>query len=106
MKDIINRGGVKINPTDIENLIAAHPAVTLAAIAPMGDDIIGEKAFLFVTLAPDASLTFDQMIDYLSASGIAKLRWPERLEIVDDMPMTPTKKVMKHVLTGMVSSSS
>jgi non-ribosomal peptide synthetase component E (peptide arylation enzyme) len=72
----------------------------------MGDDIMGEKACLFVTLAPDASLTFDQMIDYLSASGIAKLRWPERLEIVDDMPMTPTKKVMKHVLTGMVSSSS
>jgi len=106
VKDIINRGGVKINPTDIENLIAAHPAVTLAAIAPMGDDIMGEKACLFVTLAPDASLTFDQVIDYLSAAGIAKLRWPERLEVVDDMPMTPTKKVMKHVLTGMVSSRS
>jgi len=106
VKDIINRGGVKINPTDIENLIAAHPAVTLAAIAPMGDDIMGEKACLFVTLVPGKVLSFDEMIDYLAKAGIAKLRWPEKLEVIDEMPMTPTKKVMKHVLTGMVSSSS
>ena len=106
VKDIINRGGVKINPTDIENLIAAHPAVTLAAIAPMGDDIMGEKACLFVTLVPGKALSFDEMIDYLAKAGIAKLRWPEKLEVIDEMPMTPTKKVMKHVLTRMVSSSS
>ena len=72
----------------------------------MGDDIMGEKACLFVTLVPGKALSFDEVIDYLAKAGIAKLRWPEKLEVIDEMPMTPTKKVMKHVLTGMVSSSS
>lgn len=103
VKDIINRGGLKINPTDIENLITAHSRVVLAAIAPMPDEILGEKACLFVTLVPDTTLTLKEITDYLSEQGIAKLRWPERLEVVEEMPMTPTKKVMKHVLTEMVS---
>jgi cyclohexanecarboxylate-CoA ligase len=103
VKDIINRGAVKINPTDIENLIAAHPKVVLAAIAPMPDEIMGEKACLFVSLVPDAQLTLDEVRSYLADNDVAKMRWPEKLVVVDEMPMTPTKKVMKHELTGLVS---
>lgn len=103
VKDIINRGAVKINPTEIENLIAAHPKVVLAAIAPMPDEIMGEKACLFVSLIPDAQLTLDEVRSYLADNDVAKMRWPEDLVVVDEMPMTPTKKVMKHELTGLVS---
>jgi cyclohexanecarboxylate-CoA ligase len=102
VKDIINRGAVKINPTDIENLIAAHPKVVLAAIAPMRDAIMGEKACLFVTLIPDVQLDLDEVTAYLADNGVAKLLWPEGLVVVDEMPMTPTKKVMKHALMALV----
>ncbi|MDH3689047.1 MAG: acyl--CoA ligase [Gammaproteobacteria bacterium] len=102
-KDIINRGGVKINPTDIENLVAAHPKVVLAAIAPMPDDILGEKACLFVTVVAGETLRLEEVTSYLGENNVAKLRWPEKLIIVDDMPMTPTKKVMKHELSALVS---
>lgn len=98
VKDVINRGGIKINPTDIENLLQAHSAIVLAAIVPMPDDVLGERICLFVTLAPDASLTFEEVTKYLGENGVAKMRWPERLEIIDEMPMTPTRKIQKGVL--------
>lgn len=95
VKDLINRGGIKINPTDLENLIAAHDSVVQAAIVPMPDEILGERACLFVTLAPGKMLTFEQMTGYLAANNVAKMKWPERLEIIAEMPMTPTRKIVK-----------
>ena len=102
VKDVINRGGIKINPTDLENLITAHDAVVQAAIVAMPDEVLGEKACLFVELAPGASLGFDEMTDYLAANGVAKMRWPERLEHVAEMPMTPTRKIIKDELAKLL----
>lgn len=104
VKDVINRGGIKINPTDIENILQAHPAIVLAALVPMPDDVLGERICLFATLAPGASLTFDEVTAYLADSGIAKMRWPERLEIVDEMPMTPTRKIQKGELVKRLAA--
>ncbi len=98
VKDIINRGGIKINPLDVETLVDAHPAVMLSAIVPMPDEIMGEKACLFVQLRPDLSLTLEDVLAWLGEHNVAKLKWPERLEIVADMPMTPTRKIIKGAL--------
>ncbi len=95
VKDLINRGGIKINPTDIENAVMAHDAVTQAAVVPMPDDVMGEKACLFVTLKEGSGFGFDEMTEHLAAHGFAKMKWPERLEIIDDMPVTPTRKIIK-----------
>jgi acyl-CoA synthetase (AMP-forming)/AMP-acid ligase II len=95
VKDLINRGGIKINPTDIENTIMAHDAVMQAAVVPMPDDIMGEKACLFVTLAEGAAFSFDEMTAHLADNGFAKMKWPERLEIIAEMPVTPTRKIIK-----------
>ncbi len=103
VKDVINRGGIKINPTDVENLLQAHPAVVLAAVVPMPDDVLGERMCLFATLAPGASLSFGEMTGYLEANGVAKMRWPERLEIIGEMPMTPTRKIQKGELAKLVA---
>ena len=102
VKHVINRGGIKINPTDIENLITAHEAVVQAAIVAMPDDVLGEKACLFVELAPGTSFGFDDMIGHLDSHGVAKMRWPERLETVDEMPMTPTRKIIKDELAKLL----
>jgi acyl-CoA synthetase (AMP-forming)/AMP-acid ligase II len=100
LKDIINRGGIKINPTDLENLITAHPNVIQCAIVPMPDDVLGEKSCLFVTLVPGTELDLKAVTDYLVEHDIAKMKWPERLEVIDEMPMTPTKKIIKGALQG------
>ena len=102
VKDVINRGGIKINPTDIENILQAHPSIVLAALVPMHDDVLGERICMFITLAPNASFTFDDMTKYLEENDIAKMRWPERLEIIDEMPMTPTRKIQKGELIKLL----
>jgi cyclohexanecarboxylate-CoA ligase len=94
-KDLINRGGVKFNPIDMEIAIAGHPAVAQVAIAPMPDAVLGERASCFVVLKKGASLSFEEMTAFLRERQFAKFTWPEQLAIVSDMPVTPTRKVMK-----------
>src|SRR5204863_3569485 len=64
-KDIINRGGIKFNPRDVEDLLAVHPKVLQAAIVPMPDAVLGEKACVFVVTKPDQSVTLEELVDYL-----------------------------------------
>lgn len=94
-KDIINRGGVKINPVDVEAAIDRHPAVVQSAIVPMTDPVLGERACCFAVLAPGQTLSLDDVTAWLEEQGVAKLKWPERLEFIDEMPLTPTRKIIK-----------
>ena len=94
-KDIINRGGVKFNPLDIERLLDAHPAIQQSAVAPIPDPVLGEKACAYVVLTPGVETTLEELCAYLLEHGIAKTKLPERLETVAEMPMTATRKIIK-----------
>jgi cyclohexanecarboxylate-CoA ligase len=94
-KELINRGGVKFNPIEMEIAIGAHPAVAQVAIAPVPDDVLGERASCFVVLKDGASLSFEELKEFLAERKFAKFTWPEQLTIVPDMPVTPTRKVIK-----------
>ena len=94
-KDVINRGGIKYNPRDIEDLLAAHPQIDMAAIVPVPDPVLGERACCCITVAGDAAPTLEAICAYLDENGVAKVRWPERLEIFDAMPLTATRKIIK-----------
>lgn len=102
LKDVINRGGVKFNAADVEAIIGAHEAVAQCAIVPMPDPVLGERACCFVVLKPGATLTLDDLRAFLAARDVAKLKWPERVEIIADMPMTPTRKVKKTELIKLL----
>jgi non-ribosomal peptide synthetase component E (peptide arylation enzyme) len=104
LKDIVNRGGVKFNPADIEVLLESHPSVINAAIVGMPDEIMGERACLFLTLRQGASLCLEDVLTFLHENGIAKLKWPERLVVVAEMPMTPTRKIIKSKLNPQQES--
>ncbi len=95
VKDIINRGGIKINPIDIEALVDDHPQVSISAMVPMPDPVLGEKGCLFVQFKPGETMTLEDVTAYLAERGVAKMRWPERLESIEAMPMTPTRKIVK-----------
>ena len=66
-KDIINRGSVKINPTDVESILARHPAIVLAAIVPMPDEDLGERGCLFATLVPGETLDLQAVTAFFSS---------------------------------------
>jgi cyclohexanecarboxylate-CoA ligase len=95
-KDIINRGGVKFNPAEVEVLLDAHPKILQSAIVPMPDPVLGEKACAFVVLRENNhSLVLDDVVGYLLDKRIAKNKLPERLVVVPEMPLTPTRKIIK-----------
>ena len=104
VKDLINRGGIKINPTDIESLVDSHADILQSAVVPVMDDVYGEKACLFVVPRAGKSITLSAINEYLEKNGVAKMRWPERLEIIDEMPMTPTRKIIKGKLMERLRS--
>lgn len=101
-KDLINRGGVKINPTDIENIIMEHESVVQAALVSMDDDVLGERICAFVTLASHANFDLDTLCSFLAERGVAKMRWPERVVVIEEMPTTPTRKIIKGALQQML----
>ena len=105
-KDLINRGGIKINPSDIEAVIMQHEHVTNAALVSMPDDVLGERICAFVTLAPGASMNLEGLCTYLERRGVAKMRWPERVMVIDEMPMTPTRKVIKRALQELLQEAT
>ena len=95
LKDVINRGGVKYNPQEVELLVESLPAVVQCAIAPVPDERLGERACCYVVPRPGESVTLEAICDFLLGHEIAKFKLPERLAVVEEMPLTPTRKVIK-----------
>ncbi|HSK29472.1 MAG TPA: AMP-binding protein, partial [Candidatus Limnocylindria bacterium] len=103
-KDLINRGGEKISAEEIENLILAHPAVQNVACVPMPDPVLGERMCSYVILRPERSLTLPELTAFLAKEDIARHKLPERLEIVEDFPLSPFGKVSKKDLTERIAA--
>jgi len=94
-KDLINRGGEKISAEEVENLLLGHPDVRNVACVPMPDPILGERTCAFVIPAQDAHITLEDLTSYLTGLGLAKFKLPERLELVNEFPLSPFGKVSK-----------
>jgi 2,3-dihydroxybenzoate-AMP ligase len=103
-KDLINRGGEKISAEEIENLILTHPAVQNVACVPMPDPILGERMCACVILRSGAALRLEELIAFLMKEEIAKQKLPERLEILNDFPLSAFGKVSKKDLTERIAA--
>ncbi|ABK52964.1 3-phosphoshikimate 1-carboxyvinyltransferase [Acidothermus cellulolyticus 11B] len=102
-KDVINRGGEKIPVAEVEQILHTHPAIRDVAIVAMPDERLGERACAFVVLRPAATLTFPQVQQYLDERHVAKQYWPERLEIIDELPRNPSGKIQKFKLRERIA---
>jgi cyclohexanecarboxylate-CoA ligase len=97
-KDVIIRGGENIPVVEIESLLYRHPAVALAAIVAYPDDRLGERACAVVVTKPSQSLDMAAMVAYLKDKQVAIQYIPERLEVRQSMPSTPSGKIQKFKL--------
>ncbi len=105
-KDIIIRGGENVPVVEVEDVIYRHPAVSEVAVVGVPDDRLGERGCAFVTVQPGSSLALDELIRYLDEIGTAKQYWPEHLEVIDEMPRTPSGKIQKFKLREMAAAFS
>lgn len=102
-KDLISRGGEKINAAEIEDLLVELPGVTAAALVAMADDRLGERACAFLVVSGEVP-TLLQVKELMAARGVAKYKWPERVEIIDALPLTPVGKVSKLQLRELLAT--
>jgi acyl-CoA synthetase (AMP-forming)/AMP-acid ligase II len=97
-KDIIIRKGENISPLEIENALARHPAVRQSAVIGVPDRERGEMVVAFVLPAEGRGFSFADMTAHLDAIGMARQKFPERLEIVASLPVNSIGKVQKNEL--------
>lgn len=98
VKDVINRGGEKIPVADIEQLLYQHEAVREAAIVAMPDPRLGERACAFIAPRAGCALDLSALRNFLDERRVAKQYWPERLELLEELPKTASGKIQKYIL--------
>jgi len=104
LKDVINRGGVKIPVGELEAAIQSLPQVSEATAIGYPDRRLGERICAVIVTTPGESLTLDQLITELAGQGIARYMQPERLEIVGSLPRNATGKVLKRDLASTLQA--
>jgi len=102
-KDIIIRGGENIPVVEVENLLYAHPKIVGVAIVAMADPRLVERCCAVVIPREGQSLTLGEITTYLEGQQLARHKFPERLEIVSEFPMTPSGKIQKYRLRQLVA---
>lgn len=97
-KDMINRGGEKISAEEVENLVYQLDSVTQVAAVAMPDPELGERVCLYVVPASGAVVRLEDIRASMRARGVAKYKWPERLELVDELLSTKVGKIDKKAI--------
>lgn len=96
--DIIIRGGKNLSATAIEEGVATHPEVALAAAIGYPDAVFGERAAVYVELLSGGSLDLESLRAHLAGEGIARELWPEALVVFDALPRSVGGKIAKRGL--------
>jgi acyl-CoA synthetase len=104
VKDIIVRGGQNISAAEVEDAICGHPKVAEVAAVAMPDPVFGEKTCAYVVPKAGQDITFEELLTYLNDLQIARYKLPERLEVVNELPISPGGKVQKNVLRDDIAS--
>lgn len=104
IKDCISRGAEKINAEEVENHIMKFPKVKNVAVVAMPDKVMGERTCAFVVPQPGETFTLIELSDFLlKGRKIAKFKVPERLEFIDELPVTKVGKFEKKSLREKIT---
>ncbi|OGP62940.1 MAG: hypothetical protein A2169_14075 [Deltaproteobacteria bacterium RBG_13_47_9] len=98
IKETILRGGETISAIGIERLISSHPAVAEVAVIGMPDKALGERICSYIKLKPGTTLSFEELITFMKGIGASVLQLPERIEFIDNVPLTKVGKADKKIL--------
>lgn len=97
-KDMILRGGFNVYPREIEEVLMTHPAVSLAAVIGVPDEALGEEIKAYVIPEQGAEFTAEELVAW-GKEQFAAYKYPRSVEIVGDLPMTATGKILKRELS-------
>jgi long-chain acyl-CoA synthetase len=96
-KDMINAAGYKVWPREVEDVLYGHPSVREAAVVGVPDERRGETVKAFVSLLAGETATEQELIEYCK-SNMAAYKYPRSVEFIDELPKTPTGKILRREL--------
>jgi acyl-CoA synthetase (AMP-forming)/AMP-acid ligase II len=102
IKDMFIVGGFNAYPAEIENLLLGHPGIAQAAVIGIPDDRLGEVGMAFVVPAPGAQLDAAEVVEW-ARGAMANYKAPRAVEIIDELPLNATGKVVKDELRARVN---
>lgn len=104
-KDVVDRGAEKINCEEVESAVSTHHAVAGCAVVGMPDPVLGERVCAFVVPRTGATLPeVPEMQAHLRSLGLAKFKWPERIEAIEELPLTKIGKIDKAALRSNITA--
>jgi acyl-CoA synthetase (AMP-forming)/AMP-acid ligase II len=107
LKDIIIRGAENLSSMEIEGIAVRHPAIVDAAAIGVPDPRYGERVGLVIVPAPEvAPVTVGELRAFFVDHGVAAIKAPEVIAVVDELPRNASGKVKKHVLRDTVDFAS
>ncbi len=98
---MIIRGGANINPREIEEVMYQHPDIMDAAVIGIPDTRLGERTCACIVPRAGRTIGFDDVVGFLRPK-IATYKLPEIVEIMSELPRTPTGKIQKEPLRAMI----
>lgn len=102
-KEMINRGGFKVYPREIEELYYQHPKVQEVAVVGIPDPVLGEKTLACLKLKPGSSAEVQEMLDFLHGK-LADFKRPDYVRFVEAFPMTGSGKIKKMELRELLTT--
>lgn len=102
-KDMINASGFKVWPREVEDVLYAHPAVREAAVIGEPDEYRGETVVAVVSLRPGAECEPDELRTFCR-ERLAAYKVPREVRIMDDLPKTPTGKILRRALRASATA--
>ncbi len=101
LKELVNRGGLHVSPTEVETAVRLHPGVADAAVVATPDAVLGEAVCACVVAAPENAPDLAGLRDFL-APVLARHKLPDELCLVDAIPRTKIAKVDRGALQAVV----
>jgi len=102
-KELINRGGEKINAAEIEDLLLTHPDVRDVACVPVPDQVLGERMCACVAAVPGRSMDLGRLVSFLASFEIASHKLPERVEMFDALPRSASGRIDRPELARLLA---
>ncbi len=96
-KDMINVGGLKVYPSEVENVLRQHPSVSEAVVYGIPEVLLGEQVLAAIVLKPDQTVSQKELLD-LCVRQLASFKVPSRIDFVASIPKSPSGKILKRVL--------
>jgi long-chain acyl-CoA synthetase len=104
-KELIIVAGEKASPREIEEVLMRHPAVAEAAVLGKKDPSRGEVVVAFITAKEGSKPAENELRDFCRDQGLVQWKVPRQISIVNDLPRSPTGKVLKRVLAEQLAKS-